>query len=140
MLPTIDRLAGVEKQCGADGRLIKPAGAEGAGDGQFGGPEIFWGKIDLRLAPVGQCDVELHEEVEAGEPAPAETGFGPFGPGNGDPYVTLFLGERLPTLGDRAEVAADSDLGGAAGIKRDEGRIADLAVTSALPHCIPAFA
>ena len=140
MLPTIDRLAGVEKQCGADGRLIKPAGAEGAGDGQFGGPEIFWGKIDLRLAPVGQCDVELHEEVEAGEPAPAETGFGPFGPVNGDPYVTLFLGERLPTLGDRAEVAADSDLGGAAGIIWDKGGVADLAIPSALPNCTPAFA
>ena len=101
---------------------------------------MFRGQVNLLFALIGQGDVDLDKELAAREAASAETGLGPFGPGNGDPYVALLLGERLPTFGDSAEVAADNYLGGAAGIKRDEGRIADLAVTSALPHCIPAFA
>jgi len=62
-----------------------------------------------------------------------ETGLGPLGPGDGNPYVALLLGERAPAGRDGAEIPADRDLGRGARVKRDEGRIADLAIAVALP-------
>ena len=94
----------------------------------------------MRFALICQGDVYFDEELAAGEPAASkEPGLGPFGPGDGDPYVTLRLGERSPTGGDGAEIVADRDLRYAAGVKRDEGGVADLAVTIALPNDIPAL-
>jgi hypothetical protein len=101
---------------------------------------MFRGQVNLLFALIGQGDVDLDKELAAREAASAETGLGPFGPGNGDPYVALFLGERLPTFGDSAEVAADSDLGGTARIIWDKGGVADLSVASTLPDCSPTFA
>ena len=93
----------------------------------------------MGLAPVDQGDVHLHKEVEAGEPAIAETGPGPFGPGDGDPCVPLRLGEPPPAGADRAEMPRDRGLSGAAEVVRDKGGVADLAVAIALPDYIPAF-
>lgn len=91
-------------------------------------------------APVGQGDVDSDKEVEARESASAETGLGPFGLGDGDPHVALSLGERLPTFGDRGEGPADSALRGGVGVERHESRVADLAIASALPDGVSAFA
>ena len=92
----------------------------------------FRGQVNLRFTLIGQWDVGLDEELAAGESARAETGLGPFGPGDGDPSVALLLGKRTPASGDGAEGPADRDLRGRAGIKRNEGRIADLAIAIAL--------
>ena len=93
----------------------------------------FRGQVNLRFTLIGQWDVGLDEELAAGESARAETGLGPFGPGDGDPRVALLLGKRTPASGDGAEGPADRDLRGRAGIKRNEDRIADLAIAIALP-------
>src|ERR1017187_9525404 len=106
---------------------------------RFGGPGVFQRKVNLWFAVIGQWDVGFDEELAAGQSARAQTGLGPFGPGDGDPYVALFLGEGAPTGRDGAKVAADRDLRGRAGIKRDKGGVADLAVPSALPDCVSAF-
>ena len=114
--------------------------AESRHNRRFGGPGVFQRKVNLRFALVRQWDVGFDEELATGKSARAQTGLGPFGPGDGDPYVTLLLGERAPTGGDRAEVAADRDLSRGAGVERDKGGVADLAVPSALPDCVSAFA
>ena len=106
---------------------------------RFGGLGIFQRKVNLGFALIGQWNVGFDEELAASKSARAETRLGPFGPGDGDPYVALFLGERAPTGGDGAEVAADRDLRWRAGIKRDKGGVADLAVPSALPDYVSAF-
>ena len=107
---------------------------------RFGGPGVFQGKVNLGFALIGQWNVGFDEELAASKSARAETRLGPFGPGDSDPYVTLLLGERAPTGGDGSEVAADSDLSRGAGVERDNGGVADLAVPSALPDCVCAFA
>jgi hypothetical protein len=106
---------------------------------RFGGPGVFQRKVNLWFAVIGQWDVGFDEELAAGQSARAQTGLGPFGPGDGDPYVALFLGERAPTGRDGAEVAADRDLSWGAWVERDKGGIANLAVASALPDCVSAF-
>jgi hypothetical protein len=113
--------------------------AENRHNGRFGGPGIFQRKVNLWFAVIGQWDVGFDEELATGKSARAQTGLGPFGPGDGDPYVTLLLGERAPTGGDSAEVAADRDLSRGAGVERDKGGVADLAISSALPDCVSAF-
>ena len=115
--------------------------AESSPNRQFDRLNISRRQVNLRFALIRQSDVYFDKELATGEPpALREPGLGPFGPGNGDPYVTLFLGERLPTFGDSAEVAADSDLGGTARIIWDKGGVADLSVASTLPDCSPTFA
>jgi hypothetical protein len=102
---------------------------------------VFQGQVKLSDAAIGPGDVDLDKEVEAGEPASlAETELGPFGPGDCDPNVALFLGERAPTGGDGAEVLADSDLGRGAGVERDKGPIGYLAIAGPLPYYLSAFA
>ena len=101
---------------------------------------MSWGQVNLSDTPIGPCDVDLYKEEKASEPA-ALTEAGPrlHGPGDCVPYVALLLGQLPPTGGDRTEIAADSDLSGAAGIKRDEGGVGVLAIPVALPNCVPAF-
>ena len=102
---------------------------------------MFRRQVNLRFSLIGQGDVGLDEELAASESAALKKpGLGLYGPGDGNPYVALLLGERAPTFGDRAEIAADSDLSRGARVKRDKGRIADLAVAIALPDCLSAFA
>ena len=139
-VPTTNELAGLEEQCGADGRLIETVGVEEAGNGQLGEPGMSRGQVNLSLAAIGQGDVDLHKVVEAGEGAAAETGPGLFGAGDGDPYVALLRGEGAPTFGDGAESAADNALSGGVGVKGDEGRVTVLAVAVALPDHVSAFA
>ena len=109
------------------------AGGQEAREGQLGEPATFRGQVNLRQAPVGQGDVDLDKEVEAGEGAAAKTGPGQHGAGDGVPNEALLFGDGAPTGGDRAESPADGDLSGGAGVGGDEGRVADLAVASALP-------
>ena len=113
--------------------------AESCPNRRFSGPGVFRRKVNLRFALVRQWDVGFDEELAASQSARAQTGLGPFGPGDGDPYVTLLLGEGAPTGRDGAEVAADRDLSWGAWVERDKGGIANLAVASALPDCVPAF-
>ena len=95
----------------------------------------------MSQAPIGQGHVDLYKEEETGErTALAEAGLGLHGPGDGAPKEALLLGQLPPPGGDRAESPADSDLSGCAGVKRDENRIAVLAVAIALPDSVPAFA
>ena len=97
-------------------------------------PSAFRRQVNLRFALIDQGNVGLNEEVEPREDtALAEPGLGFHGAGDGDPYVALLLGERAPTGGDGAEMPTDSDLRGGARVERDEGWIANLAVTGALP-------
>ena len=106
---------------------------------RFGGLGIFQRKVNLGFALIGQWNVGFDEELAASKSTRAETRLGPFGPGDGDPYNALLLGKRAPTGGDGAESPADRDLGGGAGVERDKGGVADLAVPSALPDCVSAF-
>ena len=83
-----------------------------------------YGQIDLRFPLTDQSDIRLHEELAAGEPATLKkTGLGPFGPGDGNPYVALLLRQRSPSFGDSGERPADGDLGWSAGVVRDKRRI-----------------
>ena len=102
------------------------------GNGQFTGLEIFRGKVNLGLAAIDQGDIYLDKKVEAGEGAVAEAVPSLLGAGEGDPDVALSLGEGAPTGGDSGEDEAHNNLSGSAGVKRNEGRIADLAVPIAL--------
>ena len=69
-----------------------------------------------------------------------EAGLGLLGPGHRAPNDALLLGEGAPTGGDGAENPADRDLGGGAGVERDEGRVGVLAVAIALPDPVPPLA
>ena len=104
-------------------------------------PAAFRWPIDLRLTPMDQGDIGLNEELATRKSATlGKSGLGPFGPGDGDPGVALFLGERAPTFGDRGENSADRALRRAAGVVRDKRRIGVLAKPIALPDSVPAFA
>ena len=102
------------------------------GNGQFGGLEIFRGQVNLGLAAVDEANVHHDEVVEAGEGAVAEAVPSLLGAGEGDPDVALSLGKGAPTGGDGGEDEAHNNLSGSAGVKRNEGGIADLAVPIAL--------
>ena len=107
---------------------------------RFGGLGISRRQVNLRLAQIDQGNVYFDEELAAGEPARAESGLGPLGPGDGDPCVALLLGKRLPTFGDLSEDTADGDLQWGSGVERDKGGVADLPVPGALPNHVPALA
>ena len=101
---------------------------------------MFRRQVNLRFALICQSDVYFDKELATSEPpASKEPGLGPFGAGDGDPYVTLGLGEHAPTGGDCGEIAADRNLSRAAGVKRGKSGIADLAIAIALPNNIPAL-
>ena len=92
-------------------------------------------------ASIGQWDVGLHKQEKTGEgTALLKAGLGLHGPGDGAPNEALPLGQLPPSGGDRAEHPAYSDLSWRSGIKRDESRVAVLAVAIALPNRVPAFA
>jgi hypothetical protein len=81
-----------------------------------------------------QSDIDLHEEEEARERAAlAKAWLGLLGPGDDAPNDALILRERSPAFGDDAEIHAHRDLGGRAGIVRNESRVAILAVPIFLP-------
>jgi hypothetical protein len=95
----------------------------------------------LSHAPIGQGDVDLYEEKEAGEGAALKkAGLGLFGLGDFTPDDALLLGQLPPTGGDGAEIAADRELSGGAGVKGNKRRVAVLAIAVALPNHVPAFA
>jgi len=120
--------------------LIEPGGVEDVGNGRSRARGIFRGKVNLSDATIGQSNVDLHKEEEAGEwAALAKTGLGLLSLGDGTPNEALILSQRPPAFGDRAESPADSDLGRGAGIVRDKGRVTVLAITITLPNCVPAF-
>ena len=102
---------------------------------------MSWGQVNLSDTPIGQRHIDLNEEEEASETtALEESGLGLFGPGDLAPNDALLLGQLPPSGGDRAESPSDSDLRGAAGIKRDERRVTVLAIAIALPNCTTALA
>ena len=139
-LPITKELIGVEKQHGADGRLIEPADARGARNGRLVSPGIFHRQVNLRQTPIYQGHVDLHEEEEASKRAALEqTRLGLLGLGDCAPYNALILGERAPPGGDSAESPAHRDLSGGAGVERDKGSVAILAIAVALPHSVPTF-
>jgi hypothetical protein len=114
--------------------------AESSPNRQFDRLNISRRQVNLRFALIRQSDVYFDKELATGEPpALREPGLGPFGPGNGDPYVTLRLREQAPTGGDRGEIAAYRNLYCAAGVKRDKRGVADLTIAIALPNDIPAL-
>ena len=140
-MPITNDPVGAEEQDRADRRLIERAGVEEAWHGRLRGLEITRRQVNLSHAPIGQGDVDLHKQQDAGEPAfLAKPGLGPFGSGDLAPNNALLLGERAPAGGDRAKSPADRDLGRGAGIGRDEGRIAILAIPVALPNRTTALA
>src|SRR5664279_3074712 len=140
VLPISNELVSAQEQHGADGRLIEPGGVEDIGNGRSRARGISRGKIDLSDATIGQSNVDLHKEEEAGEwAALAKTGLGLFGLGDGAPNDALILSKLPPAFGDRAERPADSHLGRSAGIVRDKGRVTVLAIAVALPDHVPAF-
>src|ERR1035437_3298670 len=139
-LPTLNELVGEEEQHGADRRLIEPAGLEKGWQGWLGNLEITRGQVNLSQAPIGQGDVDLHKQEDAGEPAfLAKTGLGPFLMGDSAPNDALLLGQLPPPGGDSAESAADGHLSRGTGVGRDEGGIAVGAIAAALPNCVSAF-
>src|ERR1035441_8231519 len=139
-LPITKELIGLEEQHGADRRLIEPAGLEEGGHRRLGGLEITRGQVNLSQTPIGQGDVDLHKQEDAGEPAfLAKTGLGPFGSGDSAPNLALLLGQLPPAGGDSPKIAADGHLSRGTRVARDEGRIAIGAIAVALPNCISAF-
>src|ERR1035441_3618669 len=139
-LPTLNELVGVKEQHGADWRLIEPAGLEEVWQGRLGNLEITRRQVNLSQAPIGQGDIDLHKQEDAGEPAfLAKTRLGPFGSGDSTPNDALLLGQLPPAGGDSAEMAADGHLSRAARVRRDEGRIAIGAIAVALPNYAAAF-
>jgi hypothetical protein len=116
------------------------AGRRGVRNGGLGGLGISRGQVQLSLALISQGDIDPNKEVEAREDAAlVEPGLGLHGAGDGDPYVPLRLVQRALAGGDRAEMPTDRGLSGAAGIERDKGLVADLAIAIALPNQIPTF-
>ena len=125
---------GLEEEVWADRGLTKPAEAEEVGDGQFGEGGARRRQVNLRLAAVSPGDVDLDEELAAGEGAAlAEAGPGEDGGGDGDPSQALLFGEGTPALRDGGKEVADGGLAWAAGIGWDEGGVADHAIACALP-------
>jgi len=140
VLPISKEPVGAKEQHGADGRLIEPGGVEDVGNGRSRARVISRGKVNLDDATIGQSNVDLHKEEEAGEwAALAKTGLGLLGLGDGAPNDALILSKPPPAFGDRAESLTDSDLGRGAGIVRDKGRVTVLAIAVALPDGVPAF-
>ena len=88
---------------------------------------------------MGQPHIYLDKELEAGETSATEPGLRHDRPGHGDPDQALFLRERAPTFGHRAEIGAHRALRGGAGVDGDEGWVADLAIAIALPNYLSAF-
>ena len=139
-LPITKEMVGLEEQYGTDRWLIEPAGLEEGGHRRLEDLQITRRQVNLSQAPIGQGDVDLHKQEDAGEPAfLTKTGLGPFGSGDSAPNLALLLGQLPPTGGDSAEIAADDHLSRAAGVQRDEGRIAVGAIAVALPNCAAAF-
>ena len=137
-LPTLNELVCDEEQHGTDRRLIEPAGLEKGGHRRLGRLQITWRQVNLSQAPIGQGDVDLHKQEDAGEPAfLAKTGLGPFGSGDSAPNDALLLGQLPPPGGDSPKIAADSDLSRGAWIERDKGIVAILAIAVALPDSAP---
>ena len=113
--PTLNELVCLEEQHGTDRWLIEPAGLEEAGHRRLGGLQITRGQVNLRQAPIGQGDVDLHKQEDAGEPAfLAKTGLGPFGSGDSAPDLALLLGQLPPAGGDSPKIVADGPLSRAA--------------------------
>ena len=140
VLPIVNELVSAQEQHGADGRLIESGDVEDVGNGRLRARVISRGKINLSDSTIGQSNIDLHKEEEAGEwAALAKTGLGLLGLGDGAPNNPLVLSKLTPALGDRAESPTDSDLGRGAGIKRDKKRVAVLAIAVALPDHVPAF-
>jgi hypothetical protein len=140
VLPIINELVSAKEQHGADGRLIETGGIEDVGNGRSRAEVISRWKVNLCDSTIGQSNVDLHKEEEAGKwAALAKTGLGLPGPGDGAPNQALILSKLPPAFGDRAESLTDSDLCRGAGIKRDKGRVTVLAVAVALPDGVPAF-
>ncbi len=78
-----------------------PGAAEGQG----------W-EVELGQGAVAQGDVDLHEELEAGQGAAlAKPGLGGDGRSDGDPGVALGLGEGSPALGDGGKEVSNCLLG-----------------------------
>src|ERR1035441_9029026 len=139
-LPITKELIGLEEQHGADRRLIEPAGLEEGGHRRLGGLEITRGQVNLSQTPIGQGDVDLHKQEDAGEPAfLAKTGLGPFGSGDSAPNLALLLGQLPPAGGDSTEIAADGHLSRGTRVERHEGLIAAGAIAVALPNGVAAF-
>src|ERR1035438_7321947 len=121
----LNELVGLEEQPGADRRLVELAGWEEGGHRRLGSVEITRRQVKLSQTPIGQGDVDLHKEEDAGEPALlAKTGLGPFGSGDSAPNDALLLGQLPPAGGDSPKIAADGPLSRAARVRRDEGLIA----------------
>jgi hypothetical protein len=140
VLPISKELVSTQEQQGADGWLIESDGVEDFGNDRSRARVISRGKVNLRDATIGQCNVNLYKEEEAAEWAALQkTGLGLFGLGDGAPNDPLVLRKLTPALGNRAESPTDSDLGRGAGIKRDKGRVTVLAIAVALPDHVPAF-
>ena len=92
-LPTLNELVGLEEQHGTDRRLIEPAALEEGGHRRLGNLEITRRQVNLSQAPIGQGDVDLHKQEDAGEPAfLTKTGLGPFLMGDSAPNDALLLG------------------------------------------------
>ena len=135
MLFRSKELVGKEEQHGADRRLIELAGLKGDWHGRLGSLKITRRQVNLSQAPIGQGDVDLHKQEDAGEPAfLAKSGLGPFGSGDLAPNLALLLGQLPPAGGDCAESPTDSDLSCGAGVVRDKSGITVLAIPVALPH------
>src|ERR1035437_5512520 len=123
VLPISNELVSAEEQDGADGRLIEPGGVEDVRNGRSRARGISRRKVNLSESTIGQGNVDLHKEQEAGEwAALAKTGLGLLRLGDGAPNDALILSKLPPAFGDRAESPTDRDLGRRAGIKRDKGR------------------
>ena len=130
--PGSQELLGLEEEGGADGRLIKPAGVEGADAGELGETGVCRGQLGQRQAAVEPGDVDLDEEVKAGKGAIGQTTPGLEGRADGVPDVALLFSEGAPAGGDQGEDEADGDLLGGAGIERDKGGVPDLFIAITL--------
>ena len=67
VLPISNELVSAKEQHGADGRLIEPGGVEDVGNGRSRARGISRGKVNLSDSTIGQSNVDLHKEEEAGE-------------------------------------------------------------------------
>jgi len=113
----------------------------GRRDGARGAAEAQGRQVNLGQAAIGEVHVHFDKELAAGERAGlCKPRLGQHGGGDGDPGEALRFGEGTPAFGNGAEDAADGLLGRGAGVGRDEGGIADLAIAVALPDHVAAFA
>ena len=98
------------------------------GDRSSGPERILRRQVRLRLAAIGQGDVDFNKVVEArkgpalAEPAPGLLLLAGYAPAN-----PLRLSQRAPACGDRAEGGSDVELGRGSRVSRYEIGIRDLA-------------